>query len=148
MSQSDTLFLLIEKPYIQGKIDTNYKFGFIINSDDKRFVCDYYEFLIHSYQGWDEEGNDVYVSLKDLRKKVKIDTLKCETISSLSKEKKWWEIHNYLSLKKKIFLLEKRETVFNSKTNKFDFGYFIMPMVYEGTRKNIVPTDLSIKTEN
>lgn len=142
--QNDALYLLIEKPIFghicNGVIET----GFIVNSKDNKFVCDYYQFGINTFNGWNENGEDVFLSLKELRKEIDIDTIKYETISSLSNDIEWWDLHNKLSLKKKIFLLEKRETKFNSSTNKFDFKYFIVPMLYEGTRKNIVPTDLSI----
>ncbi len=85
---------------------------------------------------------------KSLREKISIDSLKFETIESFNKNKEWWEIHNELSLKKKIYLLEKRKTKLNSKTGKFEYAYYIIPMIYEGTRKNIVPTDLSSKKNN
>jgi len=141
-SQKETLYLFIEKPFFRYSTIENIKTGFIINSQDKRFVCDYYKFGILNYLGWDENGEDIYLNLKELRKEIKIDSIQYKTIKILKKDKEWWQIHNELSLYKKIFLLEKRETKFNVSTGKFDFGYFISPMIYEGTRKNIVPTSL------
>lgn len=145
IAQKDTLYLFIDKPFFRYQTIKSIHTGFIVKSEDKRFVCDYYKFGVINYQGWNEKGEDIYLSLKELRKEVNIDTLKYKTIKSLSKNKKWWEIHNQLSLKNKIFLLEKKETNFNSSTGKFNYSYFISPMIYEGTRKNIIPTDLSIK---
>jgi len=61
----------------------------------------------------------------------------------LSEKFEWWEIHNELSLKNRIFVLERKKGAFNSETKEFNFEYFSLPVEYEGTRKNIVPTDLS-----
>lgn len=140
--KNDTLFLLVEKPYYQYESIEKIEIGFAIVSEDKRFVCDYYKFGVLNYMGWDREGNDVYLNLQELGKKTDINTISFETIKSFTDDKEWWRVHNELSLKKKIFLIEKRKTDFNPSTN--DFKYYTIPLIYKGTRKNIVPTDLSL----
>lgn len=144
-SQNNTLYLVLDKPFFQYQTIENINIGFVIESNDKRFVCDYYKFKVLNYQGWNKKGEDIFLSLKELRKEVNLNDINYETISSLSKNKKWWEIHDILSLKKKIYLLEKKSISGNK--NKDSTQYYIMPMIYEGTRKNIVPTDLSFKKE-
>lgn len=140
LSQKDTLYLLIEKPFIQGTMKTNYLFGFTINSKDKRFVCDYYKFQIPSYKGWDEKGMDIYLNLEELKEEIDIDTIDYETVQSLQKGQNWWQLHNELSLKKKIYLLEKKIYPDYYYRKKDTVKYYVLPMIYEGTRKNIVPT--------
>jgi len=138
---------MIERPSFMHRDDGTIGTGFIVKSIDKRFICDYYKFGIFTLF-YSEEKKDIdYYTLKELRKEIKIDTVKYETIKSFTKSKEYWEVHNELSLKKKIYLLEKREGKFNSGTGEFDYSYFILPLIYEGTRKNIVPTDLSINKE-
>ncbi|NQW35547.1 MAG: hypothetical protein HQ471_00945 [Flavobacteriales bacterium] len=148
-SQDNSLYLLIEKPFFI-KTHNNISVGFSIKSKDKRFILDYFQFRISNYMGLDENGNDIFLDLKQLRKKVTTDSIKYKTILSLSENKKWWEIHNELSLKKKIFLLEKVKIKDDSGTYSLEgykeiTKYYIIPMIYECTRKNTVPTNLSSK---
>src|SRR5690606_30767660 len=78
IAQKDTLYLLTENPFFiknQNTIIT----GFGIKSIDKRFNLDYYQFQVQNYLGWDEKGNDIYLSLDELRKEVKLDAIKYET---------------------------------------------------------------------
>lgn len=141
VAQKDTLYLFIEKPFFQYQTIKNIRIGFIVMSKDKRFVCDYYKFGVINYQGWDEEGNDIYLNFNQLRKKININDINYKTIKSLTNKKQWWKVHNQLSLYKKIFLVEKIENKTGTNTNPYNF--YIMPLIYEGTRKNIIPTDLS-----
>lgn len=140
IAQKDTLYLFIEKPFFQYQTIKNIRVGFSIMSNDKRFVCDYYKFGVINYQGWDEKGNDIYLNFNQLRKKININDINYETIKSLTNKKQWWKVHNQLSLYKKIFLVEKIENKTGSNTSPYN--YYIMPLIYEGTRKNIIPTDL------
>lgn len=143
-SQNDTLYLLIEKPIFSNRYDSgDIGTGFAVKSKDKRFLTDYYYFNIKNLKGIDSLGNTTYYSLKDVRKEVFIDSIDYVSISDLTKDKAFWEVHNDLSLKKKIVLIEKKEGEFNSSTGEYAINYYMFSMTYEGTRKNIVPTDLS-----
>lgn len=143
IAQKDTLYLFIEKPFFEYQTIKDIEIGFTVISKDKRFVCDFYKFGVINYQGWDEKGNDIYLNFSQLRKKININDINYETIKTLTYKKKWWKVHNQLSLYKKIFLVEKIENKTESNTSLYN--YYIMPLIYEGTRKNIIPTDLSIK---
>ncbi|UPS92512.1 hypothetical protein [Bizionia sp. M204] len=143
-SQNDTLNLILENPIYGNRYDSgDIGVGFAIQSKDKRFLTDYYNFNIINLKGIDSLGNVAYYSLKDIRKEISIDSINYISISDLTKDKKFWQVHNELSLKKKIFLIEKRKGKFNSSTGKYEITYYMLPMIYEGTRKNVVPTDLS-----
>ena len=93
--------------------------------------------------GWDEKGEDVFLNLEEQREEIKIDTINYETVSTFTKNKEYWEVHNELSLKKKIFLIEKISD--KDSITAGTIKYYILPIRYVGTRKNIVPTDLSLK---
>ncbi|MCG8235126.1 hypothetical protein [Tenacibaculum finnmarkense] len=142
IAQKNTLYLFIEKPFFQYQTIKNIRIGFTAISKDKRFVCDYYQFGVFNLH-WSEEKKDVInLPINNLREKVKIDTIPYETIKSLTHKKKWWKVHNQLSLYKKIFLVENIEN--KNGINTSQSNYYIIPLIYEGTRKNIIPTDLSI----
>lgn len=143
-SQSDTLYLMLDNPNFRKNYNEIF-IGFGIKSNDKQFNLDYFNFKVSNYKGWDKEGNDIYLDISELKQEVAIDTIDYETRLDLSKNKKWWQIHNMLSLKKKIYLVEKRNGKFNLKIKEYNIKYFIIPLVYLGTRKNFVPTDLSMK---
>lgn len=142
-AQRDVLTLLVEAPIFKQNDSNFIRTGFMVKSDDKRFVSDYYEFEIFNIEYSKKDKDIKYLGIDELRVKVSIDTIKYETVSGFTKDKKWWEVHNQLSLKETIFLLEKRKENFNSETGKYDYNYYIIPLIYTGTRKNIVPTDLS-----
>lgn len=133
-SQKDVLYLMIDKPFFSQQ-DDEIVTGFIVKSKDKRFICDYFEFKIFN-SFYSEDKNDIdYYKIDELRKSVKIDTIEYETLNSFIENKEFWEIHNELSLKSKIYLIEKKDSL----------KYYLFPMIYEGTRKNIIPTNLSVK---
>lgn len=136
-SQNDTLYLLTDK--IKGV-----GYGFAVNSKDKRFITDYFIFNLKKVKGFSKKNNFdfEYYTLDEIRKEISLDTIRYKTIKEFTKNKKFWEIHNELSLIKNIFFIEKRKI----KSNKpdFEYKYYIIPAIYEGTRKNIIPTDLSI----
>ena len=142
-SQNDTLYLLMDDPFFRYKNIENIKTGFIINSKDKRFVCDYFMFQIQNFKGWGASGEDIYLDLKELRKEIDINSIDYETIESLQKNKEWYQIHNFLSLKKQIYLIQKKQIKIPSLNNKSVSRYYLIPMIYEGTRKNIIPTNMS-----
>ena len=64
-SQDNSLYLLIEKPFFI-KTHNNISVGFSIKSKDKRFILDYFQFRISNYMGLDENGNDIFLDLKQL----------------------------------------------------------------------------------
>jgi len=134
-----TLYLLTNK--IKGV-----GYGFAINSEDKRFMTDYYMFNLKEVKGFSKENNFdfEYYTLDEIRKEILIDTIKYKTIKEFTRNKTPWEIHNELSLKRKIYFIEKRKI----KSNKpyFEYKYYVIPAIYEGTRKNVVPTDLSMQS--
>ena len=146
-AQIDTLYLFVEEPTLRFSCEKSLSFGFAIKSKDAKFITDYYQFDIENIKSFSKNKNyDFdYFTAKELREEIYIQGLDYETIQSLSKNKKWWEIHNELSQKREIYLLEKRKEGFNSQTGNYEYKYYILPMIYEGTRKNIVPTDLSKK---
>jgi len=133
-----TLYLLTNK--IKGV-----GYGFAINSEDKRFMTDYYMFNLKKVKGFSKKNNFdfEYYTLDEIRKEISIDTIKYKTIKEFTENKTPWKIHNELSLKRKIYLIEKRKI----KSNKpyFEYKYYVVPSIYEGTRKNVVPTDLSFQ---
>ena len=136
-------YLLIDNPIFGYRYEKDIGTGFILKSKNKQFQTDYFSFDIQNVRDFSETGIFDYYTLKELRKEIDISKLNYETISSLTKNKEWWQVHNELSLKKNIYLLEKRKEKFNSQTGKWKYGYYILPMIYEGTRKDVVPTDLS-----
>ncbi|TVZ52691.1 hypothetical protein [Dokdonia sp. Hel_I_53] len=137
-SQNETLYLKIEKPFFKKINTTSYITGFISKSEDPRFISDYFRFEVFNTVYIEDKNEIGYLTPKELRKKVSIDTLKYVTINELVEQKAFWQVHNELSLKKKIFLLE--EVNCTSITAKNSFEYFILPLIYVGTRKNIIPT--------
>ncbi|WP_417195299.1 hypothetical protein [Bizionia sp.] len=141
--KTDILYLMVDKPMFAFCKEQSLCYGFAVKSEDKRFLTDYYHFDIVNLKGIDSLGNTKYYTLKEIRKAVSPDSIDFVSISDLTKNNAFWEVHNDLSLRKKIFLIEKKEGKFNSSTGKYDINYYILPMIYEGTRKNIVPTDLS-----
>ena len=144
ISQNDTLYLMIDKPKFGVQNYNSINTGFAIKSNDKRFHTDYFNFGVFNFY-WSDSKQDIdYYKLSEMKKEVNIDTISYKTINELKKNKKWWEIHNELSLKRKIFLLEKINTDFNSSTGKYNFKWYSLPVMYLGTRKNTVPTDLSL----
>lgn len=145
IAQSDTLYIMVEKPIFGSNCYGATGTGFSLVSKDKNYYNDYFAFTIQNAKGIDEKGDFEYYTLKETRKKIDVSTISHETILSLSKNKEWWEIHNAISLYKKIYLLEKKENTEHNKNN--NVLYFIMPMKYEGTRKNIIPTDLSFRKD-
>ena len=135
-----TLYLLTNK--IKGV-----GYGFAINSEDKRFMTDYYMFNLKEVKGFSKENNFdfEYYTLDEIRKEILIDTIKYKTIKEFTRNKTPWEIHNELSLKRKIYFIEKRKI----KSNKpyFEYKYYVIPAIYKGTMKNIVPTNLSSQSK-
>jgi len=125
-SQNETIYLLTNKG------------GFAINSEDKRFLTDYFIFTFK--KGKDSKKNDFKYYTLDKKKEISIDTIKYKTIKEFTENKKPWEIHNELSLMRNVFFIKKTKS---DKPN-FEYKYYVIPVIYEGTRKNIIPTDLSI----
>ncbi len=140
-SQNDTLYLIVEKPNFGSSCERNLSFGFAIKSIDKRFSTDYYYFEMQNGKGLTSQGDFEYYDREHFGIEVDIDSIKYESVQKFTEKKDFWQIHNELSLKKKIFLLEKRQGDFNTVTGHYNQRYYILPMIYEGTRKNIVPTD-------
>ncbi|WP_034061002.1 hypothetical protein [Lacinutrix jangbogonensis] len=142
-AQTDTLYLLIENPIFgqssEGQIGT----GFAIKSKDKKFLTNYYRFKIENLKGIKKSGELDYISLKDLRKVIDTTNINYINVSKIGLNKQWWELHDELSSKKTIYLVEKINDSFNSQTGVYSFKYYILPMRYTGTRKNVIPTDLS-----
>jgi len=135
-SQNETIYLLNNNVKGIG-------YGFAVNSKDKRFLTDYYIFNFKKSKGFKKNSIKFeYYTLDELRKEVSLDTINYKTIKEFTKDKEFWEIHNELSLFKNIYFVEKRKV----KTDKshYEYKYFYIPARYEGTRKNIIPTDLSI----
>ena len=145
-AQTEKLYLIIDNPFFVENSNL-ITVGFGVKSKDKRFNLDYFNFRVLNFKGWNEEGEDIYLDKKQLRKKIDLNSIKYETVQSLTKNKEWWEVHNELSLKKEIYLLEKLQSKFNVESGNFDYEYYILPLQYEWTMKNIVPTDLSIVKE-
>ncbi|HET8885302.1 MAG TPA: hypothetical protein VFM70_03015 [Salinimicrobium sp.] len=132
VSQNDTIYLMVEDVSIQSRIGQELSWGFLVKSHDDRFICDYYKFQIPNWMGIDEKGEDIFFNADQLKKGIDLDSIHFETISSFILNKKPWEIHNELSLIKEIFIIGRQNG-----------NYYFLPLIYEGTRKNIIPTDLS-----
>ena len=143
-SQNDNLYILVEEPfYVVNENNITTEFG--IKSEDKRFNLDFYRFQVSNFQGLDEKGKNVYHSLSELKEEVNLDSINSMTIEDLRKNHKWWEIHNFLSLKKDIYVVEKSKGKWQQEKNSFSYLYFSIPVEYLGTTKNMVPTDFSRK---
>lgn len=130
-SQSDTLYLYVEDPIIQYGCDQQLTFGFSIKSKDDRFITDYYKFSIPNIKSFGKEGNYEYYTIDEIKKETDIKKINYEIISAFIEAKSPWQVHNELSLKSKIYLIEKGDT-----------KYYILPLIYEGTKKNVVQTAL------
>lgn len=144
-SQNDTLYLLIDNPIFNKSEGEKISTGFAIVSKDSRFITDYYKFTILNFLGWDNKGDNIFIELKDLKKEINVDSVNFETILGFSKNKKYWEIHNELSLIKYIYIIEK---VSNNSVSGGSFKYYVFPVIYEGTSKNVIPTDMSNDDKN
>jgi len=94
-AQKDSLYLFIEKPHFYGIKTETPSVAFIIQSKDKRFVCDYYRFGVFNLKWSEKEKDMIRLSLNELRQKVKIDTIAYETISSISKNREYL-FHGFL----------------------------------------------------
>lgn len=136
-SQNDTLYILIEKPFFV-KNNNDVYIGFGIKSKDKKFNLDYYQFKLLNFNGWDDKGNDIFLDIDELKNSIDLKDINYKTPVNLSNEKKWWEIHDFLSLKNKIYI------IFKGNSNK---NFFSIPVIYLHTKKNFVPTDLSKTTK-
>ncbi len=144
---NNTIYLLLNNPRFTFNCEQSLGYGFAIKSKDKQFLTDYYKFNIYNIKGFSnsKKYDYEYYTLDEIRKEISIDTIKYETIKEFTENKNPWEIHNELSLKRKIYFIEKRKI----KSNKpyFEYKYYVVPAIYEGTRKNVVPTDLSSQSK-
>ncbi len=138
--KNDTVYILIENPsFKNNNCENTLNFGFSIKSKDTRFITDYYQFNLSKAKGFNKNGDFEYYTIEELRKEVMIDSIKYKTLKSLENSGNW-ELHNELSLKKTV-LLEKKTIKKDSNGNHIT-KYYIIPMIYEGTRKNVIPTQL------
>ncbi len=135
---STILYLFLDKPQYKYSCEKNLGYDFAISSQDKRFLMNYYKFDIYNIKGFstNTKYDYDYYTLDEIQKEISIDTIKYKTIKEFTENKTPWEIHNELSLMKKIFFIKK------IKSN-FKYKYYAIPAIYEGTRKNVIPTDLS-----
>ncbi|MCP9201480.1 hypothetical protein MKO06_16340 [Gramella sp. GC03-9] len=104
--------------------DENGLFHYIISlkSKDSLFTSDGYKFIIDNRLGFDK-----YADLKGIGEEVSLDSVKYLDISELSKFTNC-ELHNFLSLQTKIFV------IFKPKDKAQFYKY---PIIYTGTQKNI-----------
>ena len=137
-SQDDDIYILLDTEITQGP-NKEIVFGFSLNSRDKRFVCDYYQFKIPNIKGFGKSNDLEYYTHKELREEIKLHSINYETLKSLHKRRPW-ELHEEFSLKK-IYLLQKEVT--RNNNNEKIIKYYYYNLEYEGTRKNLVITDMS-----
>lgn len=101
-----------------------------IKSRDTLFESDGYKFIINNRVGFEK-----YQNLKEVGQNVSIDTIEYLTISDLSKFSSS-ELHNFLSLQNKIFLVL-GTTENHLSLSKIATTYIRYPIIYKGTEKNI-----------
>lgn len=125
-SQGKTLLIYDKTPSIN--IGTKGKAFYLISfkSRDKRFDTNSYKFIISN-----KDGFETYKPLNKVGKVVALDTLDYLNLKEL-RAKPPWELHNFLSLKKNIYLIVKKQNV-NSENTIF----LRYPLIYKGTQKNL-----------
>ena len=129
-AQEDTLKILDENAIITSDINGKLYYLFKVESKNPDFQWDSYKFLIPNQKGFDE-----YYSLHEMKEEIYIDSINSIAIKDLTKEMTNWEIHNFLSKKRKIYLINKKTKRSNNKVNSTI--YYSYPLFYQGTQKNI-----------
>tara|TARA_R100000789_G_C2944219_1_gene133032 strand:+ start:131 stop:601 length:471 start_codon:yes stop_codon:yes gene_type:complete len=131
VAQEDTLRILDDNAIITSDINGKLYYLFKIKSKNPDFQWDSYKFIIPNQKGFDE-----YYSVHEMQEEVDIDSINSKAIKDLSKEMTNWEIHNFLSKKRKIYLINNKKP--NRVNNKLNSKiYYSYPLIYQGTQKNI-----------
>ena len=130
-AQEDTLKILDENAIITSDINGKLYYLFKIESKNSDFQWDSYKFIIPNQKGFDE-----YYSVHEMKEKIYIDSRNTTAVKDLSKEMTNWEIHNFLSKKRKIYLITKQKTK-RSRNKMNSIIYYSYPLNYQGTQKNI-----------
>ena len=138
--QNDTLYLYVDAPLLSYSCQQSLSFGFAISSADANFDTDYFKFDIPNLKGLSPEGEVEYHTNAEIRKKKALNPSKLRTIEIFTKGKAFWEIHNELSLKRKIYLVTDIEGQSEHPMVSKNL-YYVYPLIYTGTRKNVVVTD-------
>jgi len=117
-----SLFILDENGFVNSDEKGQLYYLVSMKSRDTLFDRDGYNFILNNRRGFEE-----YASLNEMGAKVSLDTLNYVKISDLAHFSNC-ELHNYLSLKKEIYVIFK---------NKKDSSYWRYPVIYTGTQKNV-----------
>ena len=129
VGQNDTLRILDKNAIISSDENGKLYYIFKIKDDNPNFEWDSFKFIIPNQKNFEE-----YYSLKEMQQEIDVDSIKSKNISELSKQMTNWEIHNYLSNKKKIYLIHKMK---NSLSKNNYTVYYSYPLIYKGTQKNL-----------
>jgi|GEM_PF-1653625 len=123
-AQKNLLYIYDQRKFSHIGIGINGEatYLFSIKSKNKNFQNDAFLFSIPN-----QEGFETYKPLNEIVQKVDLDTLDFINLDDLTK-KDPWNLHNFLSSQKKIFLVR------NKSGNQEKFVMY--PLIYEGTRKN------------
>ena len=135
-AQSNEYYIFVDDLFYRFSYEKQLGTGFAIKSNDKRFVADYYIFSVQNLKGFDNNGGYEYFTLDEIRTEVNLEKLNIHEFSYFE-NKKNWQVHEELSLVSEIFLIQK------VKESNGSYNCYKIPVVYEGTRKNTVPTDLN-----
>jgi len=126
LAQENTLKILDENGIITSDFNGKLFYMFKIESENPDFKWDSYKFIIPNQKNFDE-----YYSVDDMKKEINIDSINTTTLKNLAKEMTNWEIHNFLSKKREVYLISKSKNKMNSKK------YYSYPLIYQGTQKDI-----------
>ena len=137
--QNKVLYLYVDDTMFSYCCEKQLCFGFSIPSKDKNFITDYYSFEIPNLKGFDDNDCYEYYRYDEIRQSKALEKEQLVTVHELAKDRSPWELHNLLSNQSlKIFLVED-----SRQENKRNM-YFLYPMNYVGTRKNVIVTDNSL----
>jgi len=134
-AQNDTLRIFDQKAKIISDEDGKLFYYLSIKSENPDFEYDTYKFIIPNQIGFDE-----YENVNKIKRKVRIDSMDISEPKELSKMSNC-ELHNNLSKKSKIYLVDEKEFKNYSNGEKY-MENFIYPLIYQGTEKNIQILDM------
>lgn len=120
------LYILDADAIINSDIVGRLYYRIILKSPDKRFMNDCYKFIIPNQVGFEE-----YRPIKDFKDEILLDTVRYIELEKMEKMGRW-EIHNYFSSKKKIFLITNKTPDKNEEEQR----YSLFVLGYTGTEKN------------
>ncbi len=128
--KKDTLYIYEESPIINADYEGKLHYFITFKSQESTFNVDSYKFIIPNKAEFDKR-----ISLNKLGKVIALETLEYIEKTKLSVIKPC-ELHNFFSIKKKIYLVRKKIIKNHSDNSGNKVNFMIYPLLYKGTEKD------------